>query len=103
MFSYDYFNRKVHVVDAIGNGWKLNADGNLEPVMCEKDAAPLEVRNPTHLYCGVGDCATSLKCHCVSSGLQCTEFCKSAGKDCPNVITFNVADNDCDSDSDSED
>ena len=69
----------------------------------EKDAAPLEVRDLTYLYCSDGDCATSAKCHYVSSGLQCTESCKCVGKDFPNVKTFAVAESDCDSNSDSED
>jgi hypothetical protein len=38
----------------------------------------------THLYCTDNGCNTAHKCHCVSSGLPCTEFCSCSGKDCTN-------------------
>ena len=56
-----------------------------------KDAAPVEVRDLTHLYCTDVGCTNSQRCQCVQSGLACTEFCSCQGIDCPNVKSANVS------------
>ena len=70
-----------------GNGWHIDSSGYLTEVYFEKDAAPVELRDMTHLYCADGDCVLSRKCHCVASGLPCTQFCMCAADDCGNCAT----------------
>jgi hypothetical protein len=85
----------------VGNVWKHGEDGAIEQVMYENDAAPIEVRDLIDLYCKDADCSVSSKCHCVKSGLQCTEFCSCRGIECPNVARSDVnADTDGDDDDD---
>ena len=78
---------KPNIWNPEGNGWKRNQDGNLEPVMYEGEAAPLEVRDLTHLYCTDKDCANARKCQCLTSGLFCTDLCSCCKSDttCSNV------------------
>ena len=68
----------------VGLGWKQNDVGGMEPVRYTKDAAPIEVRDLTHLYCNDKTCSGSGKCLCVSSGLPCTSFCSCDVSVCPN-------------------
>ena len=70
----------------IGKGWKLGDDGELEPVLYSKEAAPVEVRDLTHLYCSDSGCDKVRKCHCRSAGLRCTEFCSCHGNECANPV-----------------
>ena len=72
------------LVDPIGNGWTLTHNQTMEPTLYIREAAPVEVRDLTHLYCTDLDCNMSKKCHCVQSGLKCTEFC-SCQSDCSNT------------------
>ena len=44
-----------------GNGWQLR-NNRLEPVMFERDAAPKEVRDLTHVYCIDEDCSQARTC-----------------------------------------
>ena len=72
----------------VGNGWKINSDGFLVEVMFEKEAAPVELRAITHLYCTDNDCVLSKRCHCVASGLPCTQFCScGATENCGNCAS----------------
>jgi len=82
-----------------GNGWQVR-DNKLEPVMFQKDAAPREVRDLTHLYCTDDDCRQSRTCHCISAGLTCTEFCSCSADDCPNVDDSVVVDDSTDEERD---
>lgn len=85
-----------------GNGWKKNQEGFLQPVLYEKEAAPLEVRDLIHLYCTDDACTITRKCHCLVSGLWCTELCSchKSESTCGNVKQeFEVPDS---SDSDGE-
>ena len=66
-----------------GNGWQLK-DNKLESVLFEKDAAPKEIRDLTHLYCTDVNCSQNRACHCLTAGLRCTEFCSCVG-DCQNT------------------
>ena len=81
-----------------GNGWQLR-DNKLEPVMFEKDAAPKEVRDLTHLYCTDENCSQTRVCHCLTAGLRCTELCSCVG-DCQNtdnaLALSDSSDDDCD-------
>jgi hypothetical protein len=62
-----------------GNGWKMD-DAELQPVFYEKDAAPVEVRDPTHdMNCADADCNDA---HCLHTSFQCTEYCACNGHDC---------------------
>lgn len=81
-----------------GNGWQLR-DNELEPVMFQKDAAPREVRDLTHLYCTDDDCTQS-RCHCFSAGLTCTEFCSCSADNCANVDDSVVFDDSTDEECD---
>ena len=58
-----------------GNGWKISSGGHLVEVLFQKEPAPVELREITHLYCTDSDCNQSKKCHCIASGLSCTQFC----------------------------
>lgn len=78
-----------------GNGW-VTKDGKLVPVMFLKDAAPVEVRDLTHLYCTDTDCAVQRKCHCLQNGLPCIEFCSCHAIDCGNSSYTVQADSDDD-------
>lgn len=83
---------KPKLWDPVGRGWRLREDGSVEPVMFQKEAAPKEVRDITHLYCkGKCKCNDGTKCQCFAVGLTCTEFC-SCFPDCPNVTHFNTED-----------
>ena len=57
-----------------GNGWQLR-NMRLESVMFERDTAPKEVRDLTHLYCIDEDCPLARTCQCLNEKLTCTEFC----------------------------
>ena len=77
----------------IGSGWKRTKDlSSLEPTMFDTEAAPLEVRNLTHLYCTDTNCNVNAKCHGLQSGLTCTELC-SCQAECGNK----TANDECDS------
>ena len=49
-----------------GNGWQLR-NNRLQPVMFERDAAPKEVRDLTHLYCIDEDCSQARICQCLNA------------------------------------
>ena len=66
-----------------GNGWQLR-NNKLEPVMFERDAAPKEVRDLTHLYCIDEDCSQARTCQCLNAKLTCTEFCSCNCDECSN-------------------
>ena len=70
--------------DPEGKGW-IKENGHLEPVLFTKDAAPVEVRDITHLYCADGVCKDTRKCQCLAKGLHCTEFCACADEECSNT------------------
>ena len=57
-----------------GIGLQLR-NNRLEPVMFERDGAPKEVRDLTHLYCIDEDCSQARTCQCLNAKLTCTEFC----------------------------
>ena len=80
-----------------GNGWEMSTDGYLKPLMYTKELAPLEVLNLNHMYCTDIECTGAGKCHCLQTGLKCTEFCACFGHECPNDTV------DIESDSDDED
>ena len=71
--------------------WQPDGDGRLlrhnklVPVMFENDAAPMEVRDLTHLYCIDNNCFQNLLCHCLKAGLSCTEFFSCNADQCANV------------------
>ena len=48
-------------------------NNRLEPVMFERDGAPKEVRDVTHLYCIDEDCSQVRTCQCLNAKLTCTE------------------------------
>ena len=54
-----------------GIGWQLR-NNRLEPVMFERDGAPKEVRDLTHLYCIDDDCSQARTCQCLNAKLTCT-------------------------------
>ena len=66
-----------------GNGWQLR-NNKLEPVMFERDAAPKEVRDLTHLYCIDEDCSQARTCQCLKAKLTCTELCSCNCDECSN-------------------
>ena len=66
-----------------GNGWQLR-NNKLEPVMFERDAAPKEVRDLTHLYCIDEDCSQARTYQCLNAKLTCTEFCSCNCDECSN-------------------
>ena len=82
------------LANPIGNGWKLGNNNALEPVMYKKDAAPIEVRDLTHLYCSDKDCAVTKNCPCLQNGLYCIEICACQG-DCQNSNHFENSDSEC--------
>jgi hypothetical protein len=86
---------RPHLWNPVGRGWKLREDGSIEPVMFQKEPAPKEVRDITHMYCKDGKCNDTTKCQCLAVGLTCTEFCSCSFPDCPNVTHF-VTDDDVD-------
>ena len=66
----------------------MNNEGHLVDILFEKEAAPVELREITHLSCTDSDCILSKKCHCVASGLSCTQFCIcGATEECGNHET----------------
>ena len=65
-------------------GILMAMDGKLEPVMFERDAAPKEVRDLTHLYCIDEDCSQARTCQCLNAKLTCTEFCSCNCDECSN-------------------
>ena len=83
-----------------GNGWKLCANGSLEPVMFTKDVAPAHVRDLTHLYCTDKECQDARKCQCLQAGLTCTEFCSCRADGCKNCVTEDDSDSDHEDESD---
>ena len=58
------------------NGWTQNENGTYQPVYFEKDPAPKEVRDLTHMFCTDKMCGSSRQCQCLSAGLPCLENCK---------------------------
>ena len=66
-----------------GNGWQLR-NNRLEPVMFERDAAPKEFRDLTHLYCIDEDCSQARTYQCLNAKLTCTEFCSCNCDECSN-------------------
>lgn len=80
----------------VGNGWRLNESHHLEPVTYTGEAAPVEVRNLTHLYCTDTECTLQRKCHCVKMGLPCIEFCSCDISVCSNVSHMAQAESDDD-------
>ena len=71
-----------------GNGWKISGERHLSKVLFEKEPAPIELREIPHLYCRDSDCSLSKKCHCIASGLSCTQFCPCcATEECRNCET----------------
>ena len=88
---------KPSLLSPIGNGWRwIKETSSLQPVYYSKDAAPIEVRNLTHMYCTDTDCSTSKKCHCLASGLTCTEFCSCVGCDNKEQVIDNISGSDND-------
>ena len=80
--------------DPVGSGWKLR-ECELEPDLYHKDAAPLEVRDLTHLYCNDNLCTDSRKCPCIVAGLPCIDLCDCNDLDCANTLQqINVDDSD---------
>ncbi len=67
----------------VGHGWTRALDGSLEYKMYEKECAPAEVRDITHLICNDKDCKVTRKCPCLLAGLPCIESCSC--KACPNA------------------
>ena len=57
-----------------GIGLQLR-NNRLEPVMFERDGAPKEVGDLTHLYCIDEDCSQARTCQCLKAKLTCTELC----------------------------
>ena len=66
-----------------GIGLQLR-NNRLEPVMFERDGAPKEVRDLTHLYCIDEDCSQARTCQCLNAKLTCTEFCSCNCDECSN-------------------
>ena len=60
---------KPVLCNPVGNGWKLSNDKQrLEPVFYLRDAAPVEVRDLTHMFCTDTDCNSQRKFVCIRSG-----------------------------------
>ena len=64
---------KPEVKDPVAHGWARGGDGSLEHNLYEKQCAPLEVRDITHLYCNDKDCKVSGKYPCLLARLPCIE------------------------------
>ena len=83
----------------------LQSHGSLEHKLFEKQCAPLEVRDITHLYCNDKDCKVSGKCPCLLAGLPCIESCACSSTDCSSNTHSSTAqhgesgDEVCDNDS----
>uniref|UniRef100_A0A8C4QI72 SGNH hydrolase-type esterase domain-containing protein n=1 Tax=Eptatretus burgeri TaxID=7764 RepID=A0A8C4QI72_EPTBU len=57
---------KPQQLSPIGNGWRWDEDtSSMQPVYYVKEAAPIEVRDLTHMYWMDAECKTSQKCHCL--------------------------------------
>lgn len=92
---------KPQQLSPIGNGWRWDEDtSSMQPVYYVKEAAPIEVRDLTHMYCMDAECKTSQKCHCLALGLPCTDFCSCLGMECDNKREAPVAADESDLDSD---
>ena len=66
-----------------GIGLQLR-NNRLEPVMFERDGAPKEVGDLTHLYCIDEDCSQARTCQCLNAKLTCTELCSCNCDECSN-------------------
>ena len=88
------------VWDPNGNGWEVSNDGYLKPLMYTNELAPLEVRNLTHMYCTDIECTVARKCHCLQTGLKCTELCACFGHECANDTFDTETDSDDEEDDD---
>lgn len=93
---------KPEVKDPVDHGWTRRGDGSLEHKLHEKQCAPLEVRDITHLVCNDKDCKVSGKCPCLLAGLPCIESCVCSSTDCSNNSTAQQGQSD-DEDIDNED
>ena len=85
----------------VGNGWTVDKNNNntLMPIFYRKDAALMEVRDLTHLYCvDKNGCKDARTCHCVASGFTCTDLCGCQGQECSNIRKIPILDNSDDSD-----
>ena len=76
----------------------MDHEGLLVPVYFEGDAAPVEVRDLTHLYCTDQTCDDPRKCHCLTSGLNCAEMCSCS--DCGNQHVSTNTEGETDGDDD---
>jgi len=85
---------KPEVKDPVGHGWARGGDGSLEHKLYEKQCAPLEVRDITHLVCNDKYCKVSGKCPCLQAGLPCIESCACSSTDCPNSSTAQQGESD---------
>lgn len=69
--------------DPIGNGW-VEENGLLVPIFYTLPAAPVGVRDLTHLFCKDKLCKSGQKCPCVMASLPCIELCMCIEHDCGN-------------------
>ena len=88
--------------EAKSYGWARGEDGSLEHNLYQKQCAPLEVRDITHLYCNDKDCKVSGKYTCLLANLPCIESCACSSTVCPNSSTAQHSESD-DEVSDNED
>ena len=82
---------KPEVKNHLGHGWARGGDESLEHKLYEKQCAPLEVRDITHLYCNDKDCKVSGKCPCLLAGLPCIESCACSSTDCSSNTNSSTA------------
>ena len=66
-----------------GIGLQLR-NNRIEPVMFERDGAPKEVGDLTHLYCIDEDCSQARTFQCLNAKLTCTELCSCNYDECSN-------------------
>ena len=66
-------------------GWHVSSQGQYEPIMTLKPAAPANLLKLISCNCA-GDC-TTMKCSCKRNGVKCISTCgKCHGSHCKNVV-----------------
>ena len=93
---------KPEVKDPLAYEWARGEEGALGHNLYEKQCAPLEVKDITHLYCNDKDFKVSGKSPCLLARLLCIESCACSSTDCPNSSTAQHGESD-DEVSDNED
>ena len=62
---------QLQLPPAVGSGWQLKSDGQLEIVWMTHPPALIEL---VHCKCRLSGCLTQ-RCSCLKSGLKCTNIC----------------------------